>query len=140
MDNISRSIFWRLIKPEIAYYNKKWVGATEQEKKENERNVLSMYYKSLSHTTEYNLEVAFNRHREIETTFPKIPQILKFIPKESETYETAAYKRVPMPDSVSKIYHGKQVLSEQDKRDMAAMVNRRWSGTSAEEAIEIFNR
>lgn len=127
MANISKAIFWRLIKQEIAYFNKKWVGETDSEKRENERNVVAMYYDSLNHSTEYSLEIAFRNHRNNETTFPKIPQILKYLPRESETYQTQAYKRVPMPDRVKDMHDKKVALDDGTKLKCAEMIQKRFS-------------
>lgn len=138
MANISRREFWNLIKKEMAYYNKKWAGDDETEKKRNESEILAMYYKALSHVTEYAVEVALNRHRAEEKTFPKINQILKYIPRHSETYKPQTHESTPMPDSVAKVTDKKQKQSPELCRQMAAMVNRRWPSTSADEALALF--
>ena len=126
MDNINKQTFWRLIKKEIAYFNKTWKGNTDSEKRENERAVLSMYYDSLKHATEYSLEIAFRNHRNSESHFPKIPQILKSIPKLSETYETKAYKMEPMPESVKAIHGANIQLDNEMKLKMANMIQTRF--------------
>ena len=126
MDNINKQTFWRLIKLELAYFNKKWTGATDAEKRENERAVLSMYYDSLKHATEHSLEIAFRNHRNTEQHFPKIPQILKSIPKQSETYQTKAYKREPMPDNVRSIHEKRSEPNNEMKLKMANMIQARF--------------
>ena len=129
--NISKKEFWILIKPEIAYFNKKWVGTSEQEKRENEKTVLGMYYESLSFANEYALEVAFRKHRQTETTFPKIPQLVKHIPKASETYETPSYKFSPMPKNVAKAIK-MPVVDDSMKLQSAEMIQLRYGTDFAE--------
>ena len=137
MAKISKQAFWRIIKNEIAYFNKKWVGETEAEKRENERNVLSMYYDSLSGATEYSLEIAFRNHRNKEIHFPKVPQILKLLPRESETYQSKSYKRAPMPDNVKSMQKAKAEVTDEMKLASANMIANRYENTSFAEAKKI---
>ena len=133
--NISKKEFWILIKPEIAYFNKKWVGTSEQEKKENEKTVLGMYYESLSFANEYALEVAFRKHRQTETIFPKIPQLIKHIPKVTETYETPSYKFAPMPKEVASAIK-MPVVSDEMKLKSAELIQLRF-GTPFDQCKKI---
>jgi len=133
--NIRRNEFWRLIKPELAYFNKKWQGTTDSEKRENERTVLEMYYSSLCFANQYSLEIAFRKHRQAESTFPKIPQLIKFIPKSSETYRTPSYKWSPMPDNVAEAIK-MPVVSDSMKLKSAEKIQERY-GTPFDECKRI---
>jgi len=94
-----------------------------------------MYYESLKFANEYALEIAFRKHRQTETTFPKIPQLIKFIPKTSETYETPSYKFSPMPDNVAAAIK-MPVVSDEMKLKSAEMIHKRY-GTDFKRCKEI---
>jgi len=127
VENISKRDFWELMKPELAYYNKKWKGVTEEEKKKNEKDVLLMYYKSLCFATKVSFEIALNHHRQSESTFPKIPDLIRRIPKPIETHQTPTYKKEPMPDNVLEIVNRKSKPNCEMKLKMANMINERYN-------------
>jgi len=136
---VNKKIFWEIIKKEIAYYNKTWRGQTEEEKAENERSVLSIYYDALKDNNQFDLEIAFNKHRNTENNFPKVNQLKALLPSTAkEVYEQPRIKSVPMPDNVAKIHNKKQRLSIEERQAMAEMVIQRFR-TKREEAERLFN-
>ena len=128
-DLISKRPFWNIIQPEIVYFGKKWEGKDQIEKERNETTVLTMYYNRLRHHTQYDLEIAFNRYRDENKTFPKINQIKALLPRASDTYEAPNHKSSPMPDSVKRKVN-EWSASPEMKLQMVAMVKVRWPDSS----------
>ena len=141
MARISREHFWKIIKPELTYFNKKWPGRTEAERKKNEREVLGMYFRELRHASVPALENAFRQHRLEETTFPKIPQVLRFVPKPTRIEEI----QLPDKSEIAEGLHDKLEAEKVKRRklptdmvdDMKILLRKRWPGS---DWVEPFNR
>jgi hypothetical protein len=142
MERISRMTFWQIIKPELTYYNKTWRGETDEAKKANERTVLAMYYKELSHATQFALENAFRLHRQSETTFPKIAQILRHCPKPVVATKLGTHQSVEMPkgvaDELARL-KSQYKLDDSVMGESRSLVANRWPNTDWTETFKRWN-
>lgn len=133
MDRIktSKDTFWKLFKPEIIYYNKTWQGANDDERQQNKIQMIDMYYNAVKYYTEFDIEVALKKHRNNESTFPKISNLRALLYRPPTTHQDPdAFVQIP-EDIEERIERAKPKkrqtrLPDQLMRDMKAMVVGRW--------------
>ena len=139
MEKISRIDFWGIIKPELTYYNKKWQGENEVERAANKKTILGMYYQELCHASIETLKNAFNQHRQKETAFPKIAQLLRYAPKPVEPTQIPKNEAVEMPPEIAKSFKAvrkQKKLSHELLSEMKTMVRMRWPGMSWDDTFK----
>ena len=127
---------------EIEFYSKRFLGDDDRERELARRRFLQRYYESLSHATLQGLKGAFKQCREQYEYFPKINQLLRFIPKpmEQPKFEESIYSD-PSPEVAQAIQRakegkGQRKVGEKQLRRNAALCVQRWPNSDWDKPLE----